>query len=74
MNRNISQAANGLRERERERESWHLIPKTVPSQHDHSLKESHPRMGEPASNGREILRLKCVAENEGEKRKKMMIE
>ena len=31
-------------------------------------------MGEPASNGMEKLSLKCVAENEGEKREKMMIE
>ena len=32
-----------------------------------------PQMGEPATNGREKLSLKCVAENEGEKREKMMI-
>ena len=66
----ISQVATELEENE----AWHLIPKTVSSQHDHSLNENHSKMGKPASNGREILNLKCVAENEGEKRQKMMIE
>ena len=70
----VSQAVIGF---ERERGNIYITshhPKTVPSQHDHSLNEKHPKMGEPASNGREKLSLKCVAENEGEKGKKMMIE
>ena len=33
-----------------------------------------PQIREQASNSRERLSLKCVAVNEGEKRKKMMIE
>ena len=65
----VSQAVIGL---ERERYITSHPPKTVSTYQDHSLKECHPKwVSRPQM--AEKLSLKCVAENEGEKREKMMI-
>ena len=63
----ISQAAIGL---ERERGILHLTPQDCVHSPRPQSERMSPQMGEPATNGREKLRLKCVAENEGEKREK----
>ena len=58
----------------RERGISHLTPlKTVSTHQDHSLKECHPKLVSQPQMAGEKLSLKCVAENEGEKREKRMI-